>query len=261
MTSRLSIGAASALAAFGFAAFVPNAQAQAPDFNMGWTVNGVDTVYYNWEQFGTLNGFVHDLPIPQSERTWTGWSYTGDLVGLGWDLEWNCVFNASSGGGGAFVTANIVVTNNDIIDQNFSLLMTMPTGFLGDLNERGSIVGTVTDLTFDDATVSAPVDGQIYTPMIDGVDEVPGFLMEDPFAESAGGPLFSNTVGPADFGIPVPVLTSQPIDDSIGILLDFVLTSGDSASFTAIFEVIPAPAGLPILAALGLVAGRRRRRR
>ncbi len=47
----------------------------------------------------------------------------------------------------------------------------------------------------------------------------------------------------------------------VGIMLDFDLTPGDAASFTAIFEVIvPAPAGLPFLAALGLVAGRRRRR-
>jgi hypothetical protein len=97
--------------------------------------------------------------------------------------------------------------------------------------------------------------------MIDGVGEVGGFLMDDPFSESAGGPLFSGTVGPADFGIPEAINASQTVDASIGILLDFDLTAGDSASFTAIFEVlIPAPAGLPILAALGLVAGRRRRR-
>jgi hypothetical protein len=139
--------------------------------------------------------------------------------------------------------------------------MTLPTGALGVVDERGSLVGTITDLTFDDATVFAPVGGRIYTPLINGSSEPPGFLMVDPFSESAGGPLFSGTIGPADFGIPVPVAASQTVDSSIGILLDFDLTAGDSASFTAIFEVIiPAPAGLSILAALGLVAGRRRRR-
>ncbi len=268
MNSRMSIGATSALAVLAAAAFVPSALAQAPAFNMGWTVGDGATETYDWTVHGTLNDYG-DYTVPGNKNIWTGWSYTGDLVGSTdtgtWLLEWNCVFNESvsgvAGGGSAFITANIVVTNNDIVTQNFSLLMTLPTGFLGIVTERGSIVGTITDLTFDDATVFAPVGARIYTPMIDGVSEVPGYLMNDPFQESAGGPLFSGTVGPADFGIPVPVAASQEVDSTIGILLDFDLTAGDSASFTAIFEVlIPAPAGLPILAALGLFGGRRRRR-
>ncbi len=266
MTSRNSIGATSAIAALAAAAFVPSALAQTPAFNMGWTVGDADTIVYDWTTNGTLHGFG-DWQVKGNENIWTGWSYSGDLVGStptgDWTLGWNCVFNVVdgvAGGGGAFVTVNIVVTNNDVVNQNFSLLMTLPA-ILGAVTERGSLVGTITDLTQDDATVSAPVGSRIYTPMIDGVGEVAGFLMDDPFSESAGGPFFSGTVGPADFGIPVAANASQTVDASIGILLDFDLTAGDSASFTAIFEVlIPAPAGLPILAALGLVAGRRRRR-
>ena len=157
------------------------------------------------------------------------------------------------------------MTNNDQFNtQNFSLLMSLPVNaVLVNPLERGSIVGTVTDLTLDDATVSAPTGSQIYTPMIDGVAEAAGLLMTDPFFTDAGGILFSNTVGPADFGVPVPIAASQDADSTIAILLDFDLTGGDSASFTAIFEVlpIPGPGGLPALAALGLLAGRRRRRR
>ncbi len=267
MTSRMSIGTATALAALTAAAFAPSALAQAPDFEMGWTVGDGVTVNYDWTQFGTLNGYG-DWSVPGSKDIWTGWSYSGELVGTtktgDWLLTWNCVFDVITGfagGGGAFVTANIVVTNNDVVNQNFSLLVTLPTGVLGVVTERGSLVGTITDLTFDDATVFAPVGGRIYTPLIDGSSEPPGFLMDDPFEESAGGPLFSGTIGPADFGIPAPVAASQTVDSSIGILLDFDLTAGDTVSFTAIFEVlIPAPAGLPILAAVGLVAGCRRRR-
>jgi len=243
------------------------AQATPPAFTMGWTVGNADTITYDWTQFGTLNG-NGDWSVPGNEAIWSGWNYTGTLVGDAgaWQLDWNTVFNVGEGvavGVGAFVTANIVVTNNDIVNQSFSLLMTLPTGVLGVMLERGSIVGTITDLNFNDATVSAPVGGQIYTPMIDGVDEVPGFLMGGGFSESAGGPLFSNSVGPADFGLPTPIAASQTVDSSIGIMLSFDLTAGDSASFTAIFEVlpIPAPAGLPILAAAGLLAGRKRRRR
>lgn len=271
MASRITSGAMPvAVLAIAATAVVSNsalAQATPPAFTMAWTVGSADTVTYDWTQFGTLHG-DGDWQVPGNAATWSGWKYTGTLVGDAgaWQFDWNTVFNVGEGvavGVGAFVTANIVVTNNDIVNQSFSLLMTLPTGFLGTMLERGSIVGTITDLTFDDATVSAPVGGQIYTPMIDGVDEVPGFLMGGGFSESAGGPLFSNSVGPADFGLPTPIAASQTVDSSIGIMLSFDLTAGDSASFTAIFEVlpIPAPAGLPILAAAGLLAGRKRRRR
>jgi len=264
MTSHLSVAPTFALVmAFGLPTLAPPAVAQeAPGFNMEWTSND-GTVTYDWNTFGTLHEFG-TYQVPGDSQDWTGWKYDGGLVGLGWEVDWNAVFNDTNGGltaGGAFVTANIVVTNNDIVNQNFSLLMTLPTGALGAATERGSVVGTVTDLTSDDAMVLAPAGSRIYTPMIDGTPEAPGFLMTDPFSQAAGGAFQSATVGPADFGIPAPVATSQAIDASIGILLDFDLTPGDSASFTAIFEVIiPAPAGLPVLAALGLMAGRRRRR-
>ncbi len=266
MMFRMSIGAASALGALGVAAFVPSALAQAPGFNMGLTV-GDFSVTYDWTQYGDLNGYG-DWDVPGVAALSAGWNYTGVLsgpatssetIGL-WDISWNVVFDVNDGvaggGGGAFVTANIVVTNNDVVNQNFSLLMSLDTGPLAGVLEQGSIVGTVTDLTNDDATVFAPGGGQIYTALIDGSADADGLLLVDPFSASAGGPFQSGTVGPASF-----IADSHAVESSIGIMLDFDLTPGDSASFTAIFEVIiPAPAGLPFLAALGLVAGRRRRR-
>ncbi len=264
MTTRMSIGTTSVVAALAIAAFVQSAVAQTPEFTLGWTVGNGETETFNWNQRGTLNGYG-DWHVPSSQKIWTGWNYTGQLRDSGgsWELAWNYVFDVTDGGGGAFVTGSMVLFNNRIFIQNFSLLMTLPTGFLGpmgDLSERGSIVGLVTDLTYDDATVFAPINGRIYTPMIDGVSETPGFLLNDPFQESAGGPLYSHTVGPADFGIPTPVDLSQDVDSSIGILVDFDLTAGDAVTFTVIYEILPAPAGLPVLAAFGLVASRKRRR-
>lgn len=278
MASRLLAGSkAGAVLVFAAAAVVSTtANAQAPNLRMVWSVEDV-TTDYNWGDvngnpggFGSLNAFG-DYQVPDNSNTWTGWNYAGSLVGsfqssATWELEWNCVFNDDvegvAAGGGAFVTANIVVTNNDVATQNFTLLMSLPVAAIINPVERGSVVGTVTDLTLDGATVSAPSGARIYTPLIDGVNEAPGFLMNDPFSESAS-PLNSNTVGPADFGLPVPVAASQDVDTSIAIFLNFDLSAGDSASFTAIFEVLPVPGagGLPLLAALGLLGGRRRRRR
>ncbi len=268
MTSRIAGATPVAVVAIAAASFVANSVQAQPAFDMAWTVGNTDTVTYDWTQFGTLNG-LGDWNVAGSDSTWSGWNYSGTLVddAGAWAFDWNSVFNVAEGvaadaGGGAFVTATIVVTNNDIVNQNFSLLMTLPTGVLGTMNERGSIVGTITDLGGNSATVFAPDGSQIYTPMIDGSPEAAGFLMVDPFSASAGGPLMSGIIGPEDFGIPVPVLTSQAVDSTIGIMLSFDLTPGDSASFTAIFEVlVPGPAGLPILVAAGLMAGRKRRRR
>ncbi len=263
MSSRVSVRTTLVVVmALGVVTFGPPAVAgDVPAFTMEWTTND-GTVVYDWNQFGTLYG-LGQHQVEGNSQDWLGWRYEGNVVGLGWELEWNAVFNDQAGGlgaGGAFVTANIVVTNNDTTIQNFSLLMTLPTGPLDALFERGSIVGTVTDLSQDDAMVSASAGGRIYTPMIDGAPEAAGFLMIDPFSQSAGGSLQSAPVGPASFGLPGLVLISQSVDSSIGIALDFDLTPGDSASFTSIFEVfVPAPAGLPVLAAIGLLSGRRRR--
>ena len=279
MTSRFYVGSvAGALAA----AVLTPALAQAPDFRMEWTAGANQPIDYSWADvngqpggFGELMGYG-SWELPGDEAIRTGWNYTGTLVGSGesglpddppgfWTLQWNCVFNEQTDGvatgSGAFVTANIVVTNNDPINiQNFSLLMSLPTKAYGDVYERGSVVGTVTDITFDDATVFAPAGSQIYTPRIDGIDEAPGLLLQDPFSASAGGPLQSAPVGPADFGIPFWETSSQEVDSNIGIFLSFDLTPGDSASFTAIFEIapIPGPAALPLLA-MGLLIRRRRR--
>lgn len=269
MTSRLSLGTALAVGAMLVCG--GNALAQ-PDFQMTWDASGdgIGPNQYNWNQYGNFPAFgtyqFDDLPGQQ----FTGWQYAGELAGPldEWSLQWNCVFNNDTDGvatsTGSFVTANIVVTNNDQVNfQNFSLLMSLPVNrVLMTPLSRGSVVGTVTDLTIDDATVAAPSGGAIYTPLIDGTAEAIGVLMADPFSQNAGGPLNSNTVGPQDFGIPAPVVASQDADSTIAIRLDFDLSPGDSASFTAIFEILPlpGPGGLPVLAAIGLLAGRRRRR-
>ncbi len=235
-----------------------------PDFLMTWDASndGVAPATFNWKDVGELKGPGYfDWP------PWgvvTAWNYHGSLAGPGgewWDLAWNCLFNDGvpvlTAGTGPFVLANVVITNTDIVNQSFSLLMTLPVPHaLVAPQEGGSIVGTVTDLFGDGATVSAPEGSRIYTPGIDGEDEAPGFLMNAPFSQSAA-PFADALVGPAAFGV---VPASQDIDIGISLLLAFELTPGDSASFSLVFEVIPVPGpgGLALLGALGALGVRRR---
>ncbi len=236
---------------------------QPPNFLMTWDASNDGAVPYtfNWKDVGEIKG-----PGYFDSPPWgvvTAWNYHGSLQGLGgnwWNLAWSCLFNdgvAVSATGRRFVLANVVITNTDIKEQSFSLLMTLPVPqALVAPQEWGSIFGTVTDNFGDGATVSAPDGSRIYTPGIDGVDEAPGFLMNAPFSQSAV-PFGSALVGPAQFGV---VPASQDIDAGISLLLQFDLTPGDSALFTLALEVIPVPGpgALALLGALGILRGRRR---
>ncbi len=227
------------------------------DFEMLWDVTGDDV--------GPASYIANEN---NAQDNGNGTATMADKVngqdGL-WHLDYLCTFadgrpaGAASGGGSAFVTANIVVTNNSNSTQTFSLLMTQGTVVsFPDADMSGSVVGTVTDLTFDDATVAAASGGSIYTSFIDGT--AVQSLLDDPFSQSAGGPLLSSQVGPASFGTPDPLASGEDLDNDIAIFLEFTLSAGDSASFTAIFEVVPAPAALALFAGVGLVSRRRRRR-
>lgn len=236
----LLLGSASAALADGTPGVPPN-------FTMAWDASGdaVGENIYNWNQFGSLN------QVPGSATTW---NYTGSLVGGAgtWALEWDCTFDADP-----FVIANIVVTNNSAVNQTFSLLMTLPIApAVPNPLISGSLAGTLTDLNGNGATVSAVGGDSIYTSYIDSVVEQR--LMLAPFSTSAGA-FDSVGVGPQSFGTPAPILGSQNADTSIGIRLFFELTPGDSASFTAIFEVVPAPGSIALLALAGLFGTRRRR--
>lgn len=276
---------AGAIAALCIASIALGGPTGDPYLTMTWDASndGVGPEEYSWYEHGTLNPFglytidplmIGDTqdpgsmtPIPGSGVSALGWNYAGQLQSQDnlWTYEWNCIFDDGSGPGAAtgglpFITANLVVTNADQINsQTFTLLMTLnvPRAIVNPLM-NGSIVGTILDLTGDDATVSALGGSSIYEARIDFVDE--RSLMVDPFSASAGAPFFSGPVGPEDFGIPAPEVASQDVNTNIQIFLQFELSPGDSASFVSIFEIVPSPGGLAVLGLAGL-AGRRRRRR
>ncbi len=259
MTSRTPVVMAAVVAvAQGSAAL-----ADPPPLTVTWDVTGdaSGAIAYSWDWYGNAPTFgKHGLP--GSDQMWTGWMYSAAAsdAGNAWDFSWNVVFNETLAGG-AFVTTNIVITNNSLSTETFSSEVVMPlTQTITSPQMNGGIEGTITDLTLDTATVSAPAGWQIYTPRIDGIDEVDGFLMVDPFSEFAGF-LATSQVGPEAFGDSTPLAASQDAVQSIGLLLNFDLSPGDSASFTAHFQLtaLPGPGGVAAFVIAGLALRRRRR--
>jgi hypothetical protein len=215
---------------------------------------------FNWADVGGVPGGYGQLDgyglwsIPGDGVSCQGWKYSGSLVGRDlpggarddptaeWSLEWNLVFSDAEALGmpGSYVYVNgfVVIANQNVVsEQDYTIGVVLNTNPMPTAFQRGSIVGTVTDLTLDDAVVSAMTDSQIFTPLIDGEPEPPGFLLSDPFHASAGGPVMSGIAGPADFGIPSLVPTTQAVDQTFGIRLQFVVTPGDAVSFTSIYEL------------------------
>jgi hypothetical protein len=123
----------------------------------------------------------------------------------------------------------------------------------------GSISGTVgdgdglLDPNGNGATVSTQANGRpYYEALVDGagvrqlyaapqVHAAPLNLTSDIDTQN-----FLNEVGPA-------------ANATIGIRNAFMLTSGDNASFTSTFLIVPAPAGVAMLGVFGMAIGRRRR--
>ncbi len=177
----------------------------------------------------------------------------------GFSLSWGLLVNPDP-----FIVGNLVVTNTSGQTQTFFLDVSLPINqAFASTVIGGSITGTVTDLTGDGAEVSSTPDGTaIYRAYTDVAPDfssgnLAGSLLAG--ASAAAGAFQSATIGPAEFGGPIPAQPYGAVTTNIAIRLQFTLTAGDSASFTSLFVVVPTPGALAV-AAFGLVGGSRRRR-
>lgn len=202
------------------------------------------------------------------------WTYSGAQSGVNgtWDLQWNITAGNNSSGmalagpDSAFVTADLAVTNTSDTVQTFWALVTLALDnpIVGGTFMNGQASAAVTDFLGNGATLGTISSGQyagdpIYTGLIDGGAQQ--FLMDSPFTLNAAP--WSSTSISETFGQPVPVF-GPDAQSSISVFLKFELTPGDTANVVGMFEIasaVPGPAGLPVLAGLGLFAGARRRRR
>jgi len=155
------------------------------------------------------------------------------------------------------VTLNFVVTNTGAVENEYTFnAFSAPFSLAGPLTMSGSITGTVTDLNGNTATVNPSAQGAfIYTALIGGVAQKS--LMDTGFG---AGQFLSGNGGPVEFfneNTNVGSVNNQQLQ----IQIKFKLSAGDTASFTSIFTVVPAPGALVAMAGLiGSGAMFRRRR-
>lgn len=185
-------------------------------------------------------------------------SVSSPFDGAGFAVSWGLLVNPDP-----FIVGNIVVTNTSASTQTFFLDVALPIGMpLASTLIGGSITGTVTDLTGDGATVSATGDSDAIYRALTDVDggfngTLAGSLLVG--ASATTGAFQSTTIGPDTFGSPIPSQPYGAVNTNIAIRLAFTLTAGDSASFTSLFVVVPAPGAAVAMIGLMGVGGRRRR--
>jgi hypothetical protein len=247
MSRNILMGAAAIVTTTGFAfagTGIPDV-----DISMDWNDGSSTTAY--------------DL-IKDSDE----WYYEGnDLVMIGgdssaaWTLDWEARTGAgTTRGGSEFVVANINVFNNTLSTQTYWVLETKNGISVGpNTITEGTVSATLFDLSGDGATMANISSGgqagsPIYQSLIDNVAHQNMWTAGYSLTAAANGnnaddDVFDNVPGGG-------------VVDSIGVWLRFEVTALDSVNVIGFFEVtpVPAPATLPVLAVLGLVGARRRRR-
>lgn len=210
-----------------------------------WTGNYTiaDGVVVDWTNVQTMTN-SNGVSVDQ-------WEGTHGLNVSGWSLSMDS---------DPFVTNNFTITNTSGSTQTYTLGTTIgisPAIPLGGM--QGSIGFTLTDNNSNGATL-ATSGLSIYRGTIDGNvartlwDPTTSFMIP-----------FGSTASSTYFGFPTREATPESVDTSIGILIQFSLTAGDSVSFTSNFDVVPVPVPAAVWlfgsGLFGLFGVLRRRRR
>lgn len=145
-----------------------------------------------------------------------------------------------------FVTNNLSVTNPSGSTQSYIFTVTSPVAPpLGSTTMDGSIGITVTS-TPTPVTLSSTSPNAIYIARLDGASVQT--LFNHPSSVSCGTP-FCSTTSNAGFGP-----TAGPgVTTNMGIDIRFSLSPGDSATITSVFNIVPEPTTVSLVA-LGLLA-------
>lgn len=182
-----------------------------------------------------------------------------------WRVEWDIDVSPDP-----FIFADLIVTNNMPVDQEFTFEIELPISpsLSGGTLIGGSFSGVLKDRNAGSATLSV-LDGAnppaLYTALIDG--NVVQTLFDNPDPITVASPFETVTFGPENFGTPIPSLAGpDEANATIGITINVKVSAMDSVNLSGSFVVQPVPEPstivLCISAVVGLVAfGRRRRTR
>ena len=152
------------------------------------------------------------------------------------------------------ISNNTLVQNNTLVNQIYTLSVALPTSFGAPNGIRGSIATSL--IAVGGGTVSSVAPFSIYSAQIDGVTV--RTLQNNPFTLTTPNAAVSAV---ASYGLEANIV---PVNTSIGILLRFQLTPGDSVTILSDFEVapvIPEPSTLALLLLGGGALALRRYRR
>jgi hypothetical protein len=210
------------------------------------SVTDVEVVINGWNAPLAAIGCLSSGPVTQC---------TGTDADLG-DFSiasWNLYLDSDP-----TVVSSFALQNDLLVAQTFTITTSVPITTWGPpITIQGSISGSVTDSNGDGALLSDASDA-IYTAFIDSA--AVHALLDAPVSIAA--PAFDgSTFGTAWFG---PTQLASTATGNIGITVRFTLSPGDLASYTAVFNMVPEPATLWMLATglAGLSAlGRQRQRR
>jgi len=236
----IALGLVIGLTSWTSAALIVQDAPPPPDYNFTMKINDGQEI----PMYGSVT------PVPNGDK----WKY--QMTGY-YDIEGSHVTYSFLIDPDPSLVGSVNVTNTTPTTNNYFFNFSTPVPTFNPSLLSGSVGVTLTNDGSPSATFATVSPKPIYDALINGVSTKT--LLNDPHALVVTVPNDTGTET-AKFGIPVPD-PGGLVTNTIGILVNFSLTSGDgvgvSANFTA--NPVPEPASMAVLmiGALGLVRRRK----
>jgi hypothetical protein len=190
-------------------------------------------VYFSWGAGPTQNTTLGPTQLGEEANTDGTYSYDGSASTGGWGLSWDVTAKQDP-----FIDGVFAVTNNSAGTQTYTIIFTLPIApqIVPSSLTGASAVGTLT-VNCGGGTLGHNAGQAMFTALIDNSPY--DTLLPNPSGFTLG--FGSGSTASDSFGLPGLTQPGPQVLNSIGIQLTFTLTSGDSASFTSRFEVVPVP--------------------